>query len=97
MRLVPKSRCAGSAGWRDFLATPVLSAGFGLVFAAVGLALTIGLRRTPLSYMLLPLISGFMLVGPVATAGFQAISRDHEQGRRPSLGSGISALKANAG
>ena len=86
-----------AAGWRDFLASPALGAGFGLVFAAVGLALAIALWRTPFFYMLLPLMSGFMLVGPVATAGFQAISRDLERGRRPSLGSAISALKANAG
>ena len=86
-----------AAGWRHCLASPALGAGFGLVFAAVGLALAIALWRTPFFYMLLPLTSGFMLVGPVATAGFQAISRDLEQGRRPSLGSAISALKANAG
>ncbi len=86
-----------AAGWRDFLASPAIGAGFGLAFAALGLALTIGLWRTPFFYMLLPLASGFMLIGPVATAGFQAISRDLEQGRRPSLRSAISALKANAG
>jgi uncharacterized membrane protein len=86
-----------AAGWRDFLASPALGAAFGLAFAAVGLALTFALWRTPFFDMLLPLASGFMLVGPVATASFQAMSRDLEQGRRPSLGSALSALKANLG
>jgi uncharacterized membrane protein len=86
-----------AAGWRDFLASPAPSAGFGLVFAAVGLVLTVGLWRTPFFYMLLPLASGFMLIGPVATAGFQAMSRDLEQGRRPSLASAMPVLKASSG
>jgi uncharacterized membrane protein len=86
-----------AAGWRDFLASPALSACFGLIFAVVGIALTFGLWRSPFFYMLAPLAAGFMLLGPVATAGFQAISRDLELGRRPSLASATAALKANSG
>jgi uncharacterized membrane protein len=86
-----------AAGWRDFLASPFLSAHFGIVFAAVGIALTYALWRTPFFYMLAPLAAGFMLLGPIATAGFQAISRDLELGRRPSLASAAAALKANSG
>jgi len=99
VRLVDSDAPLGwlEAGWRDFLASPATSAGFGLVFAVVGLALTVALWRTPFDYMLLPLVSGFMLIGPVATAGFQAMSRDLENGRRPSLGSAFSTLRANAG
>lgn len=85
------------AGWRDLLAAPAVSLGYGLVFVAAGLALTVGLWRTPYFYMLAPLMSGFMLVGPVLTTGFQTISRDLERGRRPSYASTWSAFKANAG
>ena len=85
------------SGWRDLLAAPAVSLGYGLLFAAVGLALTLGLWRTPYFYMLAPLASGFMLVGPVLTTGFHVISRDLERGRRPSYASAWSAFKANAG
>jgi len=86
-----------AAGWRDFLAAPALSAAYGLVFAAVGLGLTLALWRTPFLYMMLPLASGFMLLGPVATTGFQAISREIEKGRQPSVAAALAALNANAG
>ena len=84
-------------GMRDYLAAPVVSSVFGLVFAAVGLALAYALWRTPFFYLLLPLACGFMLLGPVATTGFQAISRDLERRSRPSIPAAFSALKANAG
>jgi uncharacterized membrane protein len=84
-------------GLRDYLSAPVVSSAFGLVFSAVGLGLAYALWRTPFFYLLLPLACGFMLLGPVATTGFQAIGRDLEQGRRPSLAAAFSALKDNAG
>ena len=84
-------------GMRDYLAAPVVSSAFGLVFAGVGLALAYALWRTPFFYLLLPLACGFMLLGPVATTGFQAISRDLERRSRPSIPAAFSALKANAG
>jgi uncharacterized membrane protein len=83
-------------GLRDFLAAPGVSA-YGLIFAVTGLALAYALWRTRLFYMLLPLTTGFMLLGPVATTGFQAISRDLERGRRPSYSTASSAIKDNAG
>jgi uncharacterized membrane protein len=84
-------------GLRDYLAAPVVSSTFGFVFAAIGLALAYALWRTPFFYMLLPLACGFMLLGPVATSGFQAISRELEQGGRPSFAAALGALKANVG
>ena len=86
-----------AAGWREFLAAPALSAAYGLVFAAIGLALALALWRTPFFYMLLPLASGFMLLGPVATTGFQAISREIEKGRQPSFAAALDALSVNSG
>ncbi len=83
-----------AAGWRDFLTAPALSEAYGLVFAAVGLALALALWRTPFLYMMLPLASGFMLLGPVATTGFQVISREIAKGRRPSFTAALDALNA---
>jgi len=85
------------AGWRDLLAAPAVSLGYGVLFAAVGLAFTLALWRTPFFYMLVPLMSGFMLLGPVLTTGFHAISRDLERGARPSYASTWSAVSANVG
>ena len=45
------------------------------IFVIIGLALTIGLWRLAAAYLILPLASGFMLLGPGLTLGFQSISR----------------------
>ena len=86
-----------AAGWRDFLAAPWISLAYGSFFVIVGLALTLGLRRTQTIYMLLPLTAGFMLLGPALTLGFQAMSRDLEQGERPSFAHALLAWRTNAG
>jgi uncharacterized membrane protein len=86
-----------AAGWRDFRAAPLASLAYGALFVIVGLILTIGLWRTQTIFMLLPLAAGFMLLGPALTLGFQAISRDLEQGKRPSFAGALLAWRANAG
>lgn len=86
-----------AAGWRDFIAAPAISVCFGLLFAVIGGALTLGLWRAQAIYMLLPLASGFMLLGPALTLGFQAISRDLERGKRPSFAGALLAWRENAG
>jgi uncharacterized membrane protein len=86
-----------AAGWRDFLAAPIASLAYGALFVIIGLLLTLGLWRTQTIYMLLPLAAGFMLLGPALTLGFQAISRDLEQGEQPSFTSALLAWRANAG
>jgi uncharacterized membrane protein len=85
------------SGWRDFLAAPAASLCYGLLFVIIGLALTVGLWHTQAAYLLLPLASGFMLLGPALTIGLQAISRDLERGERPSFARALLAWRANAG
>lgn len=84
-------------GWQDFLAAPAASLCYGLLFVIIGLALTVGLWHTQAAYLLLPLASGFMLLGPALTIGLQAISRDLERGERPSFARALLAWRANAG
>jgi uncharacterized membrane protein len=84
-------------GWRDFLAAPAASLCYGLLFVIIGLALTVGLWHTQAAYLLLPLASGFMLLGPALTIGLQAISRDLERGEHPSFARALLAWRANAG
>jgi uncharacterized membrane protein len=86
-----------AAGWRDFTAAPAASIGYGLIFVAIGIALAFGLWRANQLFLLLPLASGFMLLGPVLMSGFYAMSRDLEQGRRPSISGALLAWRTNAG
>lgn len=85
-----------TAGWRDFRAAGLLSVAHGLIFVAAGLILTVGLVFAGLTYLIAPLIAGFMLVGPALTVGFYAISRDLEAGRTPSAATALAAWRANA-
>lgn len=85
-----------AAGWRDFLTAPAASFAYGLMFAVIGMALTYGLMRTDKIYMLLPLAAGFMLLVPLLSLGFHAISRDIEQGRQPSFAGALFAWQDNA-
>ena len=84
-------------GWRDFEQAPTLSLCYGLVFVAAGLALTVGLWRLHAEDFIVPLASGFMLLGPALTLGFQAISRDLERHEQPSFARALLAWRTNAG
>jgi uncharacterized membrane protein len=82
-------------GWQDFAAAPTVSVCYGLLFVIIGLAITVGLWRVRATYLILPLASGFMLIGPALTLGFQAISRDLERNEHPSFVRALLAWKAN--
>jgi uncharacterized membrane protein len=82
-------------GWQDFVAAPMVSVCYGLLFFIIGLLLTVGLWRVRATYLILPLASGFMLVGPGLTLGFQAISRDLERNEHPSFVRALLAWRAN--
>jgi uncharacterized membrane protein len=86
-----------AAGWRDLRAAPVASLSYGLLFVIAGYVLTLGLWRINTIYLALPLISGFMLLGPALTLGFQAISRDQERHEQPSFTRALLAWRGNAG
>ncbi len=83
-------------GWKDFAAAPVASLAYGALFAFIGLALADLLWSADMLYLLAPLSAGFMLLGPALTVGFQAISRDLEQGRKPSFFAALTAWRADA-
>jgi len=83
-------------GWQDLVAAPMVSLAYGLVFVVAGFVLTFGLWRIGATYLILPLVSGFMLLGPALTLGFQAISRDLEGRKRPSFGGALLAWQGNA-
>jgi uncharacterized membrane protein len=63
------------AGWGDLCRTPVLSIGYGALFVASGYAVTIGLYQLDLTYMIWPMVAGFILIAPVFCIAFYEISR----------------------
>ena len=72
-----------AAGWRDFLRTPLLSILFGAIFAGLGLVVTAGLYLIDLTYLIWPMMAGFILVAPIFCTGFYGISRRLSKGERP--------------
>ena len=60
-------------GWQDLVAAPIVSLCYGLLFVVVGLALTVGLWRIGATYLILPLVSGFMLVGRHSRLDFRRL------------------------
>lgn len=85
-----------AAGWRDFMTAPAASLAYGLLFVVIGFALTYGVWRTGNLFLLAPLASGFILLVPLLSVGFHAISRDIEQNRRPSFSGALFAWQQNA-
>ncbi|MCG8443302.1 MAG: DUF2189 domain-containing protein [Caulobacterales bacterium] len=74
------------AGWRDLTRAPLLSLTFGVVFVAIGFAITGGLWAAGLSSMI-PVAAGcFALIGPLLAVGLYEISRRLEAGERLGFG-----------
>jgi uncharacterized membrane protein len=83
VRAVPPLRPLGwlARGWRDVLATPLLSLLHGLVLALFGVGIFYAARDR--FWLLAGAFSGFLLVAPVLATGLYAISREREFGGRP--------------
>ncbi|MFQ5774366.1 MAG: DUF2189 domain-containing protein [Kiloniellaceae bacterium] len=74
-----------AAGWRDIWRAPHVSLTYGALFAAISLALTVGLFLAGLEYLLPPLAAGFMLVGPMLAVGLYETSRRLQAGEPVTL------------
>ena len=64
-----------AAGWRDCMRTPGISFSYGFVFFAIGWAIVGTLVFFDVTWMMLPLAAGFMLVGPIMAVGLYEVSR----------------------
>jgi len=84
-----------SAGLDDMRRAPVVSLSYGAVFAAMGCLLTYGLYMLDAWYVVLPLASGFMLLGPMLAVGLYEVSRRHAAGEPVSLGVALTAWRRN--
>ena len=78
-------------GWRDLLQTPLPALLHGLVVTCFGLALLWVAHRQ--FWLLAGAFSGFLLIGPLAATGLYAVSRELEQGRKPTLLTALAAWK----
>lgn len=84
-------------GWRDLCHAPLPSLGYGLIFVMAGYLLVAVILYSELFYLLLPLLSGFFLVGPVAAVGLYEISRRNELGEPVTWWNAVSAWRGNIG
>ena len=82
-----------AGGWRDFRRVPAPAAGFAAVFALIGVVIFALLEHFGLAPMRLPLAGGFLLVGPAVLAGFFALRRAAEAGRRPAVGEVLAGFR----
>lgn len=62
-------------GWADFRKRPMISVIYGAVFVLLSWAVILGLSLTGLLWMLLPALSGALLVGPIIAVGLYQVSR----------------------
>ena len=82
-----------AGGWRNFRRVPAPAAGFAAVFALIGVVIFALLEHFGLAPMRLPLAGGFLLVGPAVLAGFFALRRATEAGRRPAVGDVLAGFR----
>lgn len=74
-----------AAGWRDFRIHPVPSLLYGLLVAAISMAVVWGLFALRLDYILFPALAGFLVVGPFLAVGLYEKSRAIESGEAVGL------------
>jgi uncharacterized membrane protein len=86
-----------SAGWRDFLKTPVISLVYGSAFVVLGYLLTYGLYAGGQSALMLPLGGGFIILAPILVVGLYDVSRRLEAGEAVSLRHVFGAFGDSAG
>lgn len=82
-------------GWADTCQAFAVSYLYGLIFVALGFAVTGGLLLLGLPYLISPLIGGFLLMGPLLAIGLLETSRSLEQGGKASLSGALLAFRRN--
>jgi len=74
-------RAAFHAGWQDFKSAPLFGLFFGAFYALGGILICILMFWLNMIYMVIPLVIGFMLIGPFVAVGLYEVSRSLEEGR----------------
>ncbi len=82
-------------GWQDCLKTPGVSFVYGALAAVTGYLITWGLFAFDMPYLVLPIMAGFLIVGPILAVGLYEASRRTEQGLPTGLGEALGAFNRN--
>ncbi len=87
-----------SKGFADLKAAPGVSFAYGALAAVSSFLLSMGIWAADLFfYLILPLMAGFMLIGPMMAVGQYETSRRLEAGEPVTLGDSIAAYRRNTG
>jgi uncharacterized membrane protein len=84
-----------AAGWSDLKANTAISVSYAALFIILGLIISFGFYFLGWSYLILPSLSGFLLVGPAVGIGFYEISRRHAAGEKVTLLTAVTAARYN--
>lgn len=84
-----------AAGTRDLLRAPWPSLLYGVGITALSFLITAGVVLLGQLHWLLPLLGGFMFIGPLLAVGFYAVSQKLEAGERPTVGAMVAAARSN--
>jgi uncharacterized membrane protein len=72
-------------GWTDFRESPATSLAYGVMLTLISYAVLAALALSGLLYLALPMLSGFLIVGPFLALGLYEKSRCRALGREPRL------------
>ncbi len=100
MRLVKKVHTDNvfqwlAAGWADVKALKGCSVAYAALFLCIGIFISFGFYALELPYLVLPSLSGFLLVGPAIAVGFYEGSRRMKEGVPCSLWNHICGFRRN--
>ncbi len=82
-------------GWQDCLKTPRVSFSYGVLAALTGYVITWGLFALEMAYLVLPVVAGFLIVGPILAVGLYEASRRSEAGKDTTLPQALAAFRRN--
>jgi uncharacterized membrane protein len=84
-----------AAGWRDLTRAPAVSLTYGVLFAAIGWAVTFGLWWADMIYLILPLTTGFLIMGPILAAACTRSAAGMSGGSRRASATRSERFRAN--
>lgn len=84
-----------AAGWADLKANKMVSILYAALFIILGVIISFGFYFMGWPYLILPGLTGFLLVGPAVGIGFYEISRRSAAGEKASLWSAVTAAGYN--
>ncbi|MDX6750432.1 DUF2189 domain-containing protein [Geminicoccaceae bacterium 1502E] len=82
-------------GALDLRAAPAVGLTYGALAAVTGYVLAASILLSGMIYLLLPLMAGFLIVGPLLTVGLYEVSRRRELGQTTSLREALGAWLRN--